>query len=201
MNNLEPIFKSVFGKNWDSLPEVMRKHYILRPCSNDVVTIEGKMDITATGTMQYFAPIFKLFKILAPVGKNIPVTVYLRSDKDSSKFHFDRQFHYPDNQTYVFRSYMLPMKDNIVVETMFMGVGWRTAYETEGNKVYLRDRGFVWKIFGKIIPLPMSLLFGKVSMEKEALSDDTFNLYMEMAHPLFGKYIYAGNFKITDIKQ
>lgn len=195
----DPIFKYVF-KDFESLPEVMRNHYILRPYSHDVVTIAGKMDIEATGVMKYIAPIFKIFAILAPIGSDVPVTVYLRSDIDSNKFHFDRQFHYPNHVCY-FRSYMQPIKDNVVMETMFMGVSWCATYEVAGNKIFLRDYGFAWKLFGRAIPLPLNFLFGKVSMEKEAISPDTFRLYMQMKHPWFGKYIYMGEFKITDIKQ
>ena len=192
----EPIFKSVFGEKWDTLPPVMRQHYRNHPFSNDVVTVQGKMTIQSSGVLKFFLPLFKFFKVLAPhEGENIPVTVYLRSDPHSYAFHFDRTFYFPDKKPYHFRSYMLPIKNNIVVEFVFAGIGWCTAFISTGNKVILEYKGFVWKIFGLLIPLPLAFLFGKVHLEKEALSDNTFRLHMEMNHWI-GNYIYAGEFKI-----
>ena len=46
MNNMVPIFKSIFGKQWAILPPVMLEHYANRPYCDDVGTVEGKMDVT-----------------------------------------------------------------------------------------------------------------------------------------------------------
>lgn len=201
MNNDVPIFKPVFGNDWEKLPIVFKKHYMNRPYSHDVVTVEGKMNITSSGLMKYISPLFKLIKVLMPYqGKEIPAIVYLRSDSVSNAYHFDRTFYAPNKPPYSFKSFMLPIKDNIVVEFMFWGIGWRCAYLLKDNQVLLEHRGYVWKMFGFLIPLPISLLLGRVEMLKEAISDDTFRLDMVMIHPLIGKYIYSGELTITDIK-
>lgn len=197
MNEAQPIFKPVFGEDWERLPTVMHKHYANRAYTNDIVTVSGKMNIDYSGLFNVLMPLFKLFKVLVPYKeKNIPVTVNFRSNPNSSAFHFDRTFYIPDKKPYYFRSYMLPIKDNIVVEFMFLGIGWQTKYDYDGNKVILKHHGYVWKLFGWLIPLPFNFIFGRVHMEKEALSENSFRLNMQITHPIFGKYIYAGEFKI-----
>lgn len=193
----QPIFKPVFGGDWEKLPIVMHKHYANRPYSYDVVTVSGKMNIDYSGLFNLLIPLFKLFKILVPYkGKDIPVTVNFRSNPNSSAFHFDRTFHIPGKKPYYFRSYMLPIKDNVVFEFMFLGIGWRIKYNYDGNKVTLKHDGYVWKLFGFHIPLPFNFILGKIHTEKEALSEDSFRLDMQITHPVFGKYIYEGKFKI-----
>lgn len=193
----EPIFKPVFGNNWEVLPLVFRKHYANRPYSNDVVTAKGKMNIKYSFLAKLMLPLFKLLKTLVPYqGENIPTTVYFRSDMDSARFHYDRQFDFPGKPAYYFRSYMVQIKDNIVVEFMRFGIGWRTRFTSEGNKVILNHAGYVWRLFGFIIPLPISLIIGTGYAEEEALSETEFKMKMEITHPLFGKvFEYSGEFK------
>jgi len=40
-----PIFQSVFGEQWSSLPPVMHRRYSNRSYGDDVVMIAGKMDV------------------------------------------------------------------------------------------------------------------------------------------------------------
>jgi Domain of unknown function (DUF4166) len=200
MSNDQPIFKYVFGEKWENLPLVMRNFYANRPDCKEVVMVEGKMDIGCSRMMRLLFPIFKFFKVLVPYqGKNIPVTINLCSNLNSSVLHFNRTFKFSDKKLYYFNSYMLPIKKNVVVEFVFLGLGWRTVYICKGNKVILKHNGYVWKLFGLLIPLPLSLLLGKIDIEKEAISDNLFHLKMKIAHLLFGEYWYSGEFKIIDL--
>ncbi len=193
----EPIFKPVFGDDWEKLPPVFRKHYANRPYSNDVVTVQGKMDISYSRFARLMMPFFKMLGTLVPYqGNNIDVTVKFKSDTDSAKFQYDREFRFSGKEPYYFRSYMVQIKDDIVVEFMRFGIGWRTRFTSEGNKVILNHAGYVWKLFGFIIPLPISLIIGKGYAEEEALSENEFKMKMEINHPLFGKvFEYSGEFK------
>ncbi len=197
----EPIFKQVFADHWATLPVVMQKHYLHHPYSKMVVTVKGQLDIKATGLFKILLPVCKLFHILVPyTGLDIPVTVYLRSQENSPALYFDRTFYVPEKNPCRFQSSMLPIKDNIVVEFIFMGIGWRTAYAVDGNKVMLKHSGYVMRLFGKLIPLPITFLLGQINVEKEALSDDEFSMRMTMSHMLFGEYSYSGKLKIVDVK-
>ncbi len=56
----QPVFKPIFGDSWDSLPIVIRKHYANRPYSNDLVTVEGTLDVTCGRVFRIFRPLLHL---------------------------------------------------------------------------------------------------------------------------------------------
>ncbi len=203
INNLrfrsdEPIFKAVFGNCWNDLPPAIKKHYAVRAYCDDMVTVEGRLDVR-------ISPLVKLFSLctgmlLSHSGENISVTVKFRSGKNSGAFHFERIFHFPDHGDVIFHSRMERVKDNILIEFMRYGIGWKLAYEWDGEKVILRHKGYVWRIFGFIVPFPGGMMIGKGYAEETPLSEDHFNMHTHAKHPLFGKtFGYAGEFKITEV--
>lgn len=200
MNSIQPIFKSIFGHQWMDLPQVMHKHYANRPYSDDVVTVEGKMDVEFGWLVKLFSPILRLVGALVPYqGKDIPVTVHFRSEPDSTAYCLDRTFNFPDKKPYVFFSKLIQIKDDVIVEVMKYGIGWKHRFYYDGNKVLLEHKGYVWKVGGNIIPVPIGLLLGRGYAEEEALNENTFRMKMNITHPLFGKmYEYRGVFKVVD---
>lgn len=198
-----PIFQSVFGEQWQTLPPVMHQHYANRPCSHDTVIVEGTMDISFGTLAKILNPLLRILGALVPYqGTHIPTTVTFRSEPDSNAFCFDRAFHFPEKPVYHFRSRMIPQGGNLIIEYMRFGIGWRTAYTYEQGKVFMRHKGYVWKLFGIVIPLPLALLFGKGYAEEEAISDTSFRMRMEVVHPLWGEvYAYQGTFKVVSCEQ
>ncbi len=206
----DPIFKSVFGKDWDSLPPVMKKHYAVRRNSDDMVKVEGKLDIKISFPVSLMA---RLTGMLLPYsGKNIPVTVVFRSDRSSPEkiskkisgksaaFYFNRTFHFPDRGDISFRSHMEQIEGNVMVEFMRFGIGWKLAIEWDGEKVILKHRGYVWRVLGRLIPLPLTFLMGAGYAEETPLSEDSFAMWTHVEHTLFGPtFGYAGDFKVTEI--
>lgn len=80
MNHNAPIFQSIFGKEWDSLPIVLKKHYANKAYSNDVVKLDGIMDITLSTLTRLLKPLFRLTGALVPYeGSNIPTIVYSKA--------------------------------------------------------------------------------------------------------------------------
>ncbi len=193
----EPIFKNVFGDLWAELPQVMKQHYAVRPFSDDVVRVEGHLDVCISPFMSLMARLSGM--LLAHSGKNVPITVIFTSDK-SGAFHFDRIFHFPDHGDVHFRSRMEWIEDNVMVEFMRFGIGWKVAYEWDGTKVILKHRGYVWRLFGVMIPVPLALIVGAGYAEETPISDDSFAMWTHSLHPLFGKtFGYAGDFKVTEV--
>jgi hypothetical protein len=196
MNKKEQIFKPVFGSTWEKLPPVFQKRYLNRPFSHDISSVEGEMDISFSKTMSYLMPIFRLLHVLVPYkGKNIPVKVDFRSQINSDAVYLDRKFYFPGKQPYEFNSRMQIIKDNEVVERMAFGVGWRTHYFYDGKKIVMQHIGYVWRVLGLNIPLPLEIFVGKGHAEEEVIDDNTYKVTMTMSHPLFGTmYSYSGNF-------
>lgn len=195
----DPIFKSVFGKDWDHLPPVMKKHYANRPYHNDKVTVEGVMKVETSILGRIISPLFRLAGTLVPYeGDNIPATVVFISTSNSDEFQFDRTFYFPGRKPYRFHSRMKPVGGNELVEFMRFGLGWRMAYAWSGEKVVLAHRGYVLRLFGFLLPLPMGIFIGQGYAEETPLDDNSFSMMMEITHPLWGKvYGYSGSFKVV----
>ena len=200
MKESQPIFRSIFGDTWNSLPSVMHKHYANRPYCDDVVRVEGRMDVEFGWLVKLLSPLLRIVGALVPYqGKDIPVTVHFRSEPDSNAYCLDRTFNFPDKKPYIFYSRMVQIKDDVIVEFMKYGIGWKHRFYYNGEKVILEHRGYVWKIFGATIPVPLGLFLGRGYAEEEALNENSFRMEMNITHPLFGKmYEYRGVFEVED---
>jgi len=197
LNPEEPIFAGVFGQDWNSLPPVFHQHYAIRPFSKDRVELSGTLDVHVS---LFVRIISRLTGMLVPFsGSDVPVTVIFISDK-SGAFRFDRRFQFPNKSDVIFQSRMVRICEDELIEFMRFGFGWRFSCIWDGQKVMLNHRGYVWRILGLTLPIPMSLIIGKGYAEEEALSDDRFRMYTHALHPLFGKtFGYTGEFTIRDI--
>lgn len=193
-----PIFQSIFGEQWASLPPVLQAHYANRGYCSDKVTVEGLMRVEMSALARILSPMMRLTGTLAPYeGQGIPVTVHFESEPTNNAFCFNRIFHYPGLKPFRFRSRMVPVGDNRVVEFMRSGFGWYASYDYDGQKVLMKHLGYKIKILGKVFSLPLEPFLGEGYAEEEALSDEEFRMSMEIWHPWFGKvYAYSGTFKL-----
>lgn len=198
MNKNEPIFKSIYDEQWNDLPPVLLKHYANRPYSNDVVTVEGILQVKLSLFARLLSPVFRITGALVPYsGENIPVTVHFRSEPDSTTYIFDRTFHFPGRSPYRFRSRIIPIGGDEAIELMPIGIGWHARHYFNGEKTIMEHRGFKIKLFGKFIPIPLEFILGKGYAEEKATGDNSFHMYMDLRHPLFGKiFSYTGEFSL-----
>lgn len=194
----EPIFKSIFGESWDMLPPVMLKHYANRPYTNDRTTVKGNLNVMCTGPIRLLSPLLWIAGGIPPANaQNVPVTVMFESDEQSKAFTFHRTFHFADRKPYSFRSKMLQVMGNEVIELMAFGIGWKTSFHWEDGCVKLKHRGYVVKLFGHYIPIPLTFIFGAGNAIETSVDDCTFDMQVEITHPLWGKvYGYNGRFKL-----
>ncbi|MGC3981634.1 MAG: DUF4166 domain-containing protein [Steroidobacteraceae bacterium] len=195
-----PIFADVFGAAWTELPSVMKNHYCIRTNSEDRVTVEGTLDIYVSWLAGLIARVFGT--LVAHSAKNVPVTVTFRSGQGTDNgraFYFDRVFNYKHGIKH-FRSRMLPIGGNELVEIMRFGIGWKLAYLWDGKKIILEHRGYVLRIGQRMIRLPLEWLIGRGYAEEHPESNDTFSMLTYALHPWFGKtFAYSGRFKISQM--
>jgi len=189
-----PIFKPIFGASWQALPPVMQKHYAVRKGGDDTVVVKGSLDVKIAWPVRIVS---RLLGVLVPYsGDKVPVTVTFTSTPNGS-FQFDRAFAFADKPVHHFRSIMQPAGGDEVIEWMGYGVGWRCAYGWDGAKVILAHRGYVLRLFGRCLPLPLELLLGKGYAEETPISDTRFAMWTHTRHPLFGKmFRYGGEFEV-----
>lgn len=195
--NTAPIFKPIFGKSWNQLPPVMHMHYQNRPFTNERTRVQGTMSVQAIWFMRLLGPIAPLLG-LVPVrnARNIPVTVDFVSEPNGEGLYFDRAFHYTDGHPVRFCSKMVPVGGNQIVEQLRCRLGWRVAFSWQDNRVHLNHQGYSLCLFGKFIPLPITWLVGTVHAEEWETGTNSFSMYVEITHPIFGKtYEYHGDFQ------
>jgi hypothetical protein len=192
----EPIFKSVFGDSWQSLPTVMYKHYANRPFCSDKYVCNGKMNVKASWLFRLLAPFSHILGGIPITNQeNIPVQVIFQSEPDTNNLHFIRTFMMRNKSPYIFHSIMVPAGENNITEVMKFGLCWRSKFSWDGKKVNLAHCGYSVHLFKKFIPLPLTWLIGHIHAEEEAINQDTFKMFVEIHHWLFGQtYEYNGEF-------
>jgi predicted DCC family thiol-disulfide oxidoreductase YuxK len=193
-----PLFAQVLGAGWQQLPAIMQRRFSNRPYTNDVVAAEGLMTITGSRWMSCIKPFLMLSGALVQQeGDNIPVSVIYKSEPNSAKYCFDRKFNF--TPPLLFKSYMVNVKNNIMIEFMKFNIGWRTKCSVIGDSVMMSHDGYVFRFFNLFIPVPIVLLIGKCSVVERPISEDSFSMEMHLNHFIFGKiYEYRGIFKIVD---
>ena len=196
----EPIFRSIFGEKWVDLPNVMKKHYANHPYSTEVISVEGKLNVFCRPPLIWLAPFMHLIKQIPIYNEsNVPVTVLFKSDLNSKAFQFHRTFYFSKGKPYVFHSKVLQIDQNEVVEMMKFNIGWKMKYGWDGTKVTLEHKGYVFKLFGHLLPLPLTPILGIGYATEYPVDDNTFDMEMTITHPWWGKiYGYNGRFKVTN---
>lgn len=195
MNKKAPIFHSIFAEDWDKLPKIIQKHYANRPYSQDVVVAKGMLDVRC----QCYAKAFLWLSRSAPPynERRVPVTVTFSSQPKTKAFCFHRIFYFKHRKPFHFKSRMIQVKANEMMEIMRYGLCWHLYYAFEKNKVILRHKGYSLYLFGVNIPLPLAWLIGRCDAYETAISDNHFNMCATITHPLLGNiYEYKGKFEI-----
>ena len=196
----DPVFKSIFGADWDRLPPVMRKHYANRSFSHDRVTVAGTLNIRLSRFYKLLSPLLKLTRTLVPVdGNDVPTIVNFLSGPDSSAFCFDRHVSLPGAPLRFF-SRMVPAGGNEMVEHTGSGIAWHCRFRYDGKRVWLEHIAYVTQLFGRRVRLPLEFLIGRGGAWEEAVDEDTFSMFVEIRHALFGQlYSYSGAFTVTEM--
>jgi len=196
MTKRYPIFKSIFGAAWKTLPPVLQKHYANRPYSNDVTTVRGKLDVMSKNPAKLIAPLLNLLGLIPLRNETgVPVTVEFASKPSSAEFQFNRVFNFQKANPHAFRSHMVQIRDNKVAEIMTFGFTWKMQFEWDGENIILRHDGYALYVFGCLLPLPLTFLLGSGYAVETAVDQDSFDMSVEVRHPWWGViYGYKGRF-------
>ena len=198
-----PVFQHIFGKQWEQLPRVMKKHYGIFPYSNDVTAIEGRLDVYSSGAIKFMAPLISRMGIIPPYHqKNTHVTVRFESDKHHPYFHFKRIFYFNDRRPHVFNSKMMRYRGNEVIEIMRFGLCWRTRFSWCDGRIKMQHAGYGIVFFNYFLPLPLTAIFGSGNAEEIPVDDKTFDMRVQVSHPWWGiVYEYKGRFIFKEAMQ
>jgi hypothetical protein len=197
----KPVFQEVLGEDWHRLGDIIRRHYFLRGFSDDYVCVKGTMhEVWHSAVAKLLIPFARIFGALVPYrGANVPIEVHYNARPDDGTIHWDRVFHFDGRPPFHFLSHMEHAGGNRVIEFIRFGVGMRLKVSAEDGALVFRDEGYIWRIFGIDVPLPIALLLGRAYVEERPVDDERFSMRMTLTHPLFGQlFRYSGSFTIGD---
>lgn len=197
----KPIFQEVLGEDWPRLGDVIRRHYFLRPFSDDRICVKGTMhEVWHSAMAKCLIPFARIFGALVPYrGTDVPIEVHYNTKPDDDTIHWDRVFHFAGRPAFHFLSHMQPVGGNDVIEFIRFGVGMRLKVSVDDGALVFRDEGYVWRMFGVDVPLPLGLLLGRAYIEERPVDAERFSMRMTLSHPLFGElFRYRGSFSLGD---
>ncbi len=199
---IKPVFQKILAESWDDLGSVIRRHYFLRPFSDDYICVCGEMsEVYHSSIAKLFLPFGVLFGAVVPYrASNVPIDVHYSSSEENANIYWDRVFKFSAKNHYHFKSHMETVRSNEVIEFVRFGVGMRLKVTAENGAMVFRDIGYIWRILGKDIPIPANLLFGNAYVEERPLDENNFSMKMILRHPIFGVlFRYEGKFSLGAI--
>jgi hypothetical protein len=199
-----PVFQQVLGPAWQRLGAVVRRHYAMAPFSDDHVCVRGVMgEVWHAPWAALLMPFGRLFGALVPhTGRDVPIEVHYRCRPGNDHLHWDRVFHFAGRAPFHFRSHMEhdPGRAGEVVEYVRFGIGMRLAVSAEDGALVFRDRGYIWRVAGLRMALPLGLLLGTAYVEERPDPRDAngFTMRMRLRHRWFGDvFRYEGRFRLA----
>ena len=130
-------------------------------------------------------------------GTDVPIDVHYASNKENANLYWDRVFKFSEKNHYHFRSHMEHVRDNEVIEFVRFGVGMRLRVSAENGAIVFRDVGYIWRLFGMDLPVPIGLFLGSAYVEERPIDENHFCMKMIIEHPLFGvMFRYEGEFSL-----
>jgi len=202
-NDTRPVFQQALGPGWEALGEVIRRHYAMAPYSSDHVCVRGTMDeVHHAPWAALLMPLGRLFGALVPyTGTEVPIEVHYRCRPGDPHLYWDRIFRFEGRAPFHFRSHMehAAADGPLVTEYVRFGIGMRLAVSAEDGALVFRDRGYVWRLAGLRIPLPLGLLMGTACVEERPDPRDAgaFTMKMVLRHRWFGDvFRYSGRFRL-----
>ena len=193
-----PIFSDVFENDFRQLPEVIRRHYQLRPFSEDRSRIRGHLDLTSKPPILWFSWLYRwLGNVPFENQQHVPVEVEFSSRAGEAGFHFIRRFEFLN--PYQFASRITVRDDGVFQEHMKRGIVWLCRYHWRNGRVELEHVGYQLHLFGVYITLPITFLLGKGVGFEQPLNEGQFEMMAGIEHPIFGLvFSYSGRFELID---
>ena len=196
-----PVIRKALGEDWNALGEIVRRHYDITPGTASNMTIDGLMSEV------YHSPVGKLFLLpgrlfgaLVPYkGRDIPTRVRnCTQPEDDNSMFWHRTLRFPGRRPVIFRSRMVHVGGNEIVEYVRFGLGIRMRLSVRDAALVFESVGYVWDIGGVRLSIPTWAILGDAVIVEKPVSDSSFHVDFVIRHPLFGRtFSYTGRFAIT----
>jgi hypothetical protein len=193
-----PLLQKTLGADWDVLPAVLRKHYMVNPTVSTCV--HGVMEIGYPG---FLLPLIKVIHLCGGLivrrGQDIETRVAKTVSSQHGELYWRRTLIYPDGKEDSFCSRMVYRKPHELIETIRFGFGLRLNVTVEQGALVYRSNGHLWQCGRFRLTIPDWLLLGTATIIERPVSDSQFSLDFHIRHPLWGdSYYYRGVFQCCD---
>jgi len=189
------MFKTILSDQWQHLSPALQQHYGIR--DGEEIRMQGKLAVKHGRFIKVLMPLIRLTGALVPIeGDNFDVTVENKRIGDT--FYWHRQFK-KDDKIYEFNSKMQQF-GNDIVEFVGLGIGIRMGLKIKDGGLAYEDKGYIFKLGRRLIPIPLHFLIGKSEIEEFTNNDNSndFEMRFIVNHPWFGfRFSYMGYFNLT----
>ncbi|MCW8932809.1 MAG: DUF4166 domain-containing protein [Gammaproteobacteria bacterium] len=186
------MFKNILSNQWTALNPILQKHYGIN--EGETIKMQGELAVKHGRFIKLLMPLIRLTGALVPVeGEKFVVSV--ENKRIGNTLYWHRSFK-KNNEEYEFNSKMQQF-ENDIIEFVGLGIGIRMGLQVLDGGLIYEDKGYVFKIGKKIIPIPLNILIGQ-SVIKEYVCNNNpndFNMKFVVTHPWFGfAFSYSGYF-------
>jgi len=198
MNDKSSEFERALSEQWERVAPVIRRHYGLSGGMH--ISMGGTMDrVGYRGLGRALAPFMRLLGALVPYGgRDVPIRVENWTQPGRDGLFWRRRFFFPGKPEVQFRSRMECDGPDRIVEYLGLGLGVRLAVRVrEDGGLHMADRGYVLRLPGIKLPLPLHWIAGRAEIEEWPTGDASFAMRFDIIHPLFGPtFHYSGRFTL-----
>lgn len=188
------MFKEILSDEWPLLHPVLQQHYGIK--EGETIRMHGELAVRHGKFIKLLMPFIRLTGALVPV-EGDSFIVHVENKRIGDTLYWHREFQ-KENKVYSFDSKMQQFGDDIV-EFVGLGIGIRMGLRIKDGGLVYDDRGYVFKLGSRLIPIPLNLLMGKSVIEEFKTNDipGEFEMKFIVIHPWFGfAFSYMGNLSL-----
>ena len=197
----DPIVKRALGRDWDRLPDILRRNFDLRPGTDTEIRLTGVMhEISYSRIGALFVWPGRLFGALVPwQGRNVGIRIDLRTHATNARFMYWHRVHFfEENPEFVFASRMEYLEGNEFIERVRTGLGMRMRARLDGEVLTFEAVCYQLDVLGLDIRIPNWLLMGTGVIRERQVAPDAFEMRFEIDHPWWGRtFTYTGVFSFV----
>jgi hypothetical protein len=188
----DPSFRALLGElAWRRLPPAVRERFAWKPAPGAEIRYRGVMAVVRRSMIgALMAQLCRLIGTpLAPYGgRDVPVSVRLRRDADSSGVVWERTYHFAHRAPVTCRS-VKRAESSGLVEIVGAGIGMTLALAECQGALHFRSTGYFGRWRRWRLTLPRWLTPGEMHVVHADLGGGRFRFAIAVTHPLFGEII------------
>ena len=190
----DPSFHALLGDlAWRRLPPAVRERFSWKPAAGAEIRYRGVMSVVRRSLIgALMAQLCRLIGTpLAPYGgRDVPVTVVLRADRESDGIVWERLYHFTGRACLRCASVKRVSGREGLLECVGGGVGMWLALSERQGELHFRSTGYFWDCGRFRLRLPAWLTPGELHVVHADLGAGRFRFGIAVRHRFFGETFF-----------